>query len=299
MEPAVKEPVTAPPSLLAIFNATATKFARLPSCFHDSHAHCPRFPGASGNQSIFRMNRARVGLSFIATLALCTFAQAGDATRRPAVTITGAAASQPIIDWMPPPSGDAWLEVLPDVSDLAPSDLLPQRAPARLEPEVLASTGPYEARRGPFKLGVESVIKPANAPKPSPVPAEPWAPFTAADDSEVKGRLELDQPHWQLYGAGALGVSAGTGPAAVRDTVAVGAYYKLPWLFQGGKIGGQFQVDNLADRKARVEYRHVFGDNEGFLAAERSLPSAGSLDAPALTAPIPNTSLRAGFNRKF
>jgi hypothetical protein len=282
------------------------------------------FPSESGTFS--SMLTARGGLGFIAIVTIWAPAFAGDDILRapsaydgwalrslskpdvpptvspaPGVDVTGQTASEPIVTWMPVPAGDVWLHGLeiPSPGEIAPAPAAPTVAQP-YDPWSVAPNSRYEQARGPLKLGVETKAKAVNAPGPGLAPPDPWSVLTPGDTGEVKGRLDYETNHWELYGGAGFGLTTGAGPPSMSEKVEVGTYFKLPPALYGGKIGGGVEVNNLTERKARVEYRQLFGDTEGYLKAEHTVPPVGVAPG-ALPAPttLPSTAIRAGLNRKF
>jgi len=239
------------------------------------------------------MITARCGLGLLAIWALCASAFVGEAPDATRVDVTGGPAADQIVEWMPVPSGDVWLEGIPGVHSLDETLLA---RPALSIPGADPVTTP--AAHGPLKLRVQATVPPADGP----VRPDPWAAPTTGDRGDVKGRVDYDLQHWQVYGGAGLGITTGSRPASFSDKVEVGTYYKLSPALYGGKIGGGVEVNNLTERKTRLEYRQSFGDTEGFLAAEHTRALNGlapGIVSPETPLPTPTTAIRAGLNRKF
>jgi hypothetical protein len=191
---------------------------------------------------------------------------------------------------------------MPSLSEVAPPPATP-RAAQPYDPWSVAPNSRYEQARGPLKVGVETKVKAANAPGPGLAPPEPWSVLAPGDTGELKARVDYDTDYWQLYSGAGFGVVTGAGATAMSEKVEVGTYYKLPPALYGGMIGGGVEVNSLTERKARVEYRRAFGDIEGYLKAEHTVPPAGvtpgTLPVEGAPVALPNTAIRAGLNRKF
>jgi hypothetical protein len=132
---------------------------------------------------------------------------------------------------------------------------------------------------------------------PVAVPTDLYAGATSPSGGAgaINGRLEYDVNAWQFYGGTKRVVVANAdGTVAVNNNFSGGTFYNLPPSLLGGKLGTGFEVNPTGDAKTRLEYRQMFGNTEGFLAAERTAPFQHT--SPDVTGV---NGLKAGFNRKF
>ena len=154
----------------------------------------------------------------------------------------------------------------------------------------------YTWNRGNWRanVGTNVVTPPASQ---SVIPTDIYAgnvPPTGGT-GEIESRLEYDVNSWQFYGGTKRALVANpNGTVAVNNNFSGGTYYNLPPSLLGGKVGTGFEVNPTGDAKTKLEYRKMFGETEGFLAAERSSPFQHA--TPDVS---PVNGLKAGINRKF
>lgn len=202
-------------------------------------------------------------------------------------------------DWNAYSSVELWLEGIPEAESLS-LDALARRnrlqpVYPRMQQERRTLPTSYEWNNGNWKANFGTNVTTATAPR-SVIPTELYAGSISPSggSGEFKGRVEYDYNAWQFYGGTKRSVVANAdGTISLNNNFLGGTYYNLPNSLFGGKVGTGFEVNPLGDAKTRLEYRQVFGNTEGFIAAERispfqhTAPDAGS------------NALKAGLNRKF
>jgi hypothetical protein len=217
-------------------------------------------------------------------------------------TATSAKTSLPSLqheDWTTFSSAELWLEGIPE-SDGISLDALAhnvQRYPTyrAVSPQDPSLPTSYTWNRGNWKANVGANVTTASA-NPTVIPTNAYAgSIPDGGTGALDSRLEYDVNAWQFYGGTKRALVANPdGTLAVNNNFNGGTYYSLPPALLGGKVGTGFEVNPTGDAKTRLEYRHMFGNTEGFLAAERSTPFQHT--GPDVTGV---NALKAGINRKF
>lgn len=218
----------------------------------------------------------------------------------PAARHAGKAEAQNLAqeDWNAYSSAELWLEGIPEADGLSldaiarRNRLNPTYADVQRAPRTLPTS--YEWNNGNWKANFGANV--TTATTTTVIPSEHYAGAitSSSGNGEFKGRVEYDYNAWQFYGGTQRSVVANAdGTISLNNNFLGGTYYNLPDSLFGGKVGTGFEVNPLGDAKTRLEYRQVFGNTEGFIAAERispfqhAAPDAGS------------NALKAGLNRKF
>jgi hypothetical protein len=203
-------------------------------------------------------------------------------------------------DWDSFSSAELWLEGIPETDGISLDALARnvQRYPGYRAVDSQSPSVPtaYTWNRGSWKANVGTNVTTATSPT-TVIPVEAYAgtitPYGGA--GAIDGRVEYDVSAWQFYGGTKRALVANPdGTLAANNNINGGTYYNLPPSLLGGKVGTGFEVNPIGDAKTRLEYRQMFGNTEGFLAAERSTPFQHA--TPDIT---PVNGLKAGINRKF
>ena len=203
-------------------------------------------------------------------------------------------------DWNTYSSAELWLEGIPESPGISLDALAQkiQRYPGyrAVEPRSASIPTSLDWNHGNWKANLGTNVTPATAP-PTVIPVEAYAGSLSASGGTgaIDGRLEYDLNAWQFYGGTRRAVVANPdGTLTVNNNFSGGTFYNLPPSLLGGKLGTGFEVNPTGDAKTRLEYRHTFGDAEGFLAAERTAPFQHTgPDVSGVNA------LKAGINRRF
>lgn len=201
-------------------------------------------------------------------------------------------------DWNAYSSAELWLEGIPETEGLS------LEAIARRNRLNLAYAGVQRERRtlptaytwnsGNWKANFDTNV--TTVTTTTVIPSEHYAGAISASSGtgEFKGRVEYDYNAWQFYGGTQRSVAANAdGTISVSNNFLGGTYYNLPDSLLGGKLGTGFEVNPEGDAKTRLEYRQMFGNTEGFIAAERTAPFQHTPDTTG------SSALKAGLNRKF
>jgi hypothetical protein len=217
-------------------------------------------------------------------------------------TATSAKTPSPAInydDWSDFTSAELWLEGIPE-NDGISLDALAKNAKRYPTYRPVDSQDPslptsYTWNRGNWKANVGANVSTASA-TPTVIPTNAYAgSIPNGGTGAINGRLEYDVNAWQFYGGTKRALVANAdGTLGVSNNINGGTYYNLPPSLLGGKVGTGFEVNPTGDAKTRLEYRKMFGNTEGFLAAERSTPFQHT--GPDVTGV---NALKAGINRKF
>lgn len=213
-----------------------------------------------------------------------------------------AAAEQTLLheDWNAFSSADVWLADIPE-SDGISLDALAAKAkryPSYNTVEERNQKLPtgYNWNRGNWRANFGTNVTTATAPN-TVIPTDIYAGNVSPSGGTgaIDGRLEYDLSSWQFYGGTRRALVANPdGTVGVNNNFTGGTFYNLPPSLLGGKVGTGFEVNPVGDAKTRLEYRKMFGNTEGFLAAERTTPFQHS--GPDVTGV---NGLKAGINRKF
>lgn len=202
-------------------------------------------------------------------------------------------------DWNPYSSAELWLEGIPEAPGLS-LDTIARRnrlnpAYASVQRELRTLPTSYEWNNGNWKANLGTNVSTSMATTVVPSAHYAGAISSSSGSGEFKGRLEYDYNAWQFYGGTQRSVVANAdGTISLNNNFLGGTYYNLPDSLFGGKVGTGFEVNPLGDAKTRLEYRQVFGNTEGFIAAERITPFQHA--DPDATG---SNALKAGLNRKF
>lgn len=231
-------------------------------------------------------------------------------TTKPARAMNAARATKPAPatqaatheDWSTYGSAELWLEGVPEPEGISLDALamrsLQNPAYATVQRENRTVPTSYSWNRGNWKANFGTTITPATA-APTVVPSETNIYASSLTPSggtgAFDGRLEYDVSAWQFYGGTKRNIVANAdGTLSANNVFTGGTYYNLPPSLLGGKLGTGFEVNPSGDSKTRLEYRQMFGNTEGFLAAERIAPFQHT--NPDATG---SNTLKAGINRKF
>ncbi|HRF09972.1 MAG TPA: hypothetical protein PL193_15185 [Xanthobacteraceae bacterium] len=202
-------------------------------------------------------------------------------------------------DWNAYSSAELWLEGIPEASGLS-LDIIARRnrlnpAYASVQRELRSLPTSYEWNNGNWKANFGANVSTSTGTTVIPSPHYAGAISSSSGSGEFKGRVEYDYNAWQFYGGTQRSVIANAdGTISLNNNFLGGTYYNLPNSLLGGKVGTGFEVNPLGDAKTRLEYRQMFGNTEGFIAAERITPFQHT-DPDATGA----NALKAGLNRKF
>jgi hypothetical protein len=202
-------------------------------------------------------------------------------------------------DWNAYSSAELWLQGIPESEGIS-LDALATKARSNagygaVEENKSVPTA-FTWNRGNWRANVGTNVTTASA-SPTVIPTEIYAGniSPSGGSGAINGRLEYDLNSWQFYGGTKRAIVANAdGTLAVDNNFVGGTYYNLPPSLIGGKVGTGFEVNPVGDAKTKLEYRKMFGDIEGFLAAERTTPFQHS--GPDVTGV---NGLKAGINRKF
>lgn len=202
-------------------------------------------------------------------------------------------------DWNAYSSAELWLEGIPEAPGLS-LDTLARRnrlnpAYAGVQREQRTLPTAYEWNNGNWKANFGTNVSTSTATTVIPSAHYAGAITSSSGAGEFKGRVEYDYNAWQFYGGTQRSVVANAdGTISLSNNFLGGTYYNLPDSLLGGKVGTGFEVNPLGDAKTRLEYRQVFGNTEGFIAAERITPFQHT-DPDAAG----SNALKAGLNRRF
>lgn len=202
-------------------------------------------------------------------------------------------------DWNPYSSAELWLEGIPEAPGLS-LDTIARRnrlnpAYADVERERRTLPTSYEWTNGNWKANLGTHVSTSMATTVIPSAHYAGAISSSSGSGEFKGRVEYDYNAWQFYGGTQRSIVANAdGTISVNNNFLGGTYYRLPDGLLGGKVGTGFEVNPAGDARTRLEYRQVFGNTEGFIAAERIAPFV-----PAGPDATGSNALKAGLNRKF
>jgi len=202
-------------------------------------------------------------------------------------------------DWNAYSSAELWLEGIPEAPGMS-LDIIARRnrlnpAYASVQRELRSLPTSYEWNNGNWKANFGANVSTSTGTTVIPSPHYAGAISSSSGSGEFKGRVEYDYNAWQFYGGTQRSVVANAdGTISLNNNFLGGTYYNLPNSLLGGKVGTGFEVNPLGDAKTRLEYRQMFGNTEGFIAAERITPFQHT-DPDATGA----NALKAGLNRKF
>ena len=203
-------------------------------------------------------------------------------------------------DWNAFSSADVWLQDIPESEGISVDALATKvkRYPSYNTVEERNEKLPtgYSWNRGSWRANFGTNVTTATAPT-TVIPTDIYAGNVSPSGGTgaIDGRLEYDMNSWQFYGGTRRALVANPdGTVGVNNNFLGGTYYNLPPSVLGGKIGTGFEVNPTGEAKTRLEYRKMFGNTEGFLAAERTTPFQHT--GPDVTGV---NGLKAGINRKF
>jgi hypothetical protein len=203
-------------------------------------------------------------------------------------------------DWNAFSPADVWLSDIPESEGISLDTLAKKvkRYPSYNAVEERNDKLPtaYNWNRGNWRANFGTNVTTATASS-SVIPTDIYAGNVSPSGGTgaIDGRLEYDVNAWQFYGGTRRSLVANPdGTLGVNNNFTGGTYYNLPPSLLGGKVGTGFEVNPVGDAKTRLEYRKMFGNTEGFLAAERTTPFQHS--GPDVTGV---NGLKAGINRKF
>ncbi len=203
-------------------------------------------------------------------------------------------------DWNAYSSAELWLEGIPESDGISLDALAKKqkRYPGYREVPQRDRSLPtaFKWDQGNWRADFGTNVTTATV-TPTTIPTELYAynATPSGGTGAINGRIEYDLNSWQFYGGTRRALVANPdGTLSVNNKFTGGTYYNLPPSLLGGKLGTGFEVDPTGDAKTRLEYRHVFGNTEGFLAAERTTPFQHV--GPDVTG---THGLKAGINRRF
>lgn len=203
-------------------------------------------------------------------------------------------------DWNTYSSAELWLDGVPESETLSLDALAlrNERNPAYVNVERQDRTVPtaYTWNRGNWKANFGTNVTTATA-TPTVIPTDVYAANLnpSGGTGAFDGRVEYDANAWQFYGGTKRSIVANAdGTLSANNVFSGGTFYNLPQQWLGGKLGTGFEVNPTGDSKTRLEYRQMFGNTEGFLAAERTTPYQHTSPDTSGT-----NALKAGINRKF
>jgi hypothetical protein len=202
-------------------------------------------------------------------------------------------------DWNTYSSAELWLEGIPESQGISLDEIAQRNrlnpAYAGVQRELRTVPTTYSWNNGNWKANFGTNV--TTMTTTTVIPSEHYAGAISSTggSGEFKGRLEYDVNAWQFYGSTQRSLVANPdGTLSVNQNFAGGTFYSLPPSLLGGKVGTGFEVNPTGDAKTRLEYRQMFGNTEGFLAAERTSPFQHT--NPDATG---SNALKAGINRKF